>query len=182
MRRSLLRLAACTLGPGLALLAAGGCAGYRSGSLMHPQIERVAVGSFRNDTEEPGLSTHLRQTLTEAFLNDGSVRVTDAAGADVVVEGRILRYTMDRVAASKISDDRQDGRSTYQTTIFEARVEIEFEVRMPGLRRPVLDRRSLSGTAQYAELPDFAVARNEGLRRAVQDAAVQIAAAVTEGW
>ena len=47
------RVVAILAAAGTVLLS--GC-GYRAGSLMHPQIASMAVGSFENATPEPGLT------------------------------------------------------------------------------------------------------------------------------
>lgn len=176
----LLLLAAVALGLGLGL--GSGCVGYQAGSVMHPQIHAAAVSVPRNDTVEPDLGPQLRQALIATLMNDGSLTVTEADRADVTVETRVRGCTFRRIAASKVSDSRQEGRSTYETSIYEARVTVEYELRMPGLRRPVLERQTVFGTAEFTTLPDHVTARREGLRRALQDAAQQIAAGITEGW
>ena len=169
---------------GMLLLALTGCLQYHAGSVMHPKFQTVAVGTFSNDTNEPGLGQHLRQKLAESLMTDGSLTLSDTAKADAIVQGRIVGYAIDNVASSRITGDnlKNSGRSNYQTSIYRTDVDVEFEVKMPGLRRPVLEKQIIRGSAQYSGLPDLNVARDEGIRRAIQDAAQKIAAAVTEGW
>lgn len=168
----------------LALGLGAGCQGYHQASLMHPQIHSIAIGEFRNETPDAGLTVHLRQKLADQFMTDGSIAIKGRERADVVVQGRITGMSSGGLAANRRAREArdQDNRDAYQTTVYEATVAVEYEVVMPGLRRPVLDKREVKGKAEYASLPDFAVARDEAMRRAVQDAAQQIALAITEGW
>ena len=171
---------------GAALLLTAGCASYHCGSLMHPQFKTVAVGDFYNKTEEAGLTVCLRQGLAEAFMTDGSLKLASLADADAVVQGRILQYQTRAIGFHYIGKDdpTNDYRNTYQGSLYQIEVVVEFEVIIPDPKRPVLvlDKRTVRGIAEFGKLPDRTIARDEALRRATRDAAQQVAAAVTEGW
>ena len=173
----------------LVFLLQAGCAGYRHGSLMHPQFNTIAVGTFKNDTEEASLTAHLRSKLAEALMNDGSVKVQSMENADAVIQGRILGFKWDRLAAVRASDiavsNNDQKRDTYQTTIYKVEVIVEYELYIPGMRRRVLEKTKetrVIGRADYTKLPDLDVARMEALRRATADAAQQITTGITEAW
>lgn len=167
--------------PGLLLLA--GCSSYHAGSLMHPQIKTLAIGEFRNDTEEAFLTAALRQKLADAFTVDGSVRVVARDRADVIVRGTIKRLDLESVASRRLSEkSRDENRDNYQTSIYRVTVDVTWELVLPDRRRPVLDPRPAKGVAEFSSLPDYHVARNEALRRAMADAAEQIRSGVVEGW
>jgi hypothetical protein len=171
----------------LALAALGlgwGCQSYQRGPIGHPQITSLAVGDFRNDTDEAGLSTHLRQKLADAIMTDGSVRLKDKADAQVVLQGRIKQYALAARAGTQIPSKRDDdkNRDAYQTSIYQASVTVEFEVVAPARKRPVIAPSETVGTVLFDRLPDMNVSRDEALRRATQDAAQQVVAAVVEAW
>ena len=181
LTQSVKRWCLATALPGLLLLA--GCSGYHAGSLMHPQIKTLAVGEFRNDTEEAFLTAALRQKLADAFTVDGSVRVVAPEAADVVVRGTIKQIGVQSIASHRLAENVRDGnRDNYQTQIYRVSVEVAWELVLPNRRRPVLDSRPAKGAAEFSSLPDFHVARNEALRRALADAAEQIRNGVVEGW
>lgn len=161
-----------------------GIAGKDQGPLMHEQIRTVGIGDFRNETEDATLTAHLRQKLADYFMNDGSLSVRDRKDADVIVQGRVLNTTSKGIGFNRRSQSVRDqnNRDSYQTTSYEISVTIEYEVRMPGLRRPVLEARRVIGVAPYSSLQDFNVARDEAAHRAVQDAAQKIVAEITEAW
>ncbi len=182
---SLRKVPAALFAAGLLSAFMPGCAGYHHGSLMHPQIKSIAVGSFQNDTEEAGLTVQLRQKLADFLMNDGSVTVKSEENADAVLRGRIVRYEMSGLGARRVSDSGSGGsnkRDAYQTTIYKTTVTVEYELVIPGMRTPVLDKREATGDAEYSLLSDLNVARDEALRRATQEAAKKIAAGVTEAW
>lgn len=183
LMKSYRHLALCAAVP--LLLLTGACSSYHCGSLMHPQIKTIGIGAFKNDTEEAMLTVALRQKLSEAFIVDGSVKIVDAEQADAVVQGRIVSVRMESAASGRMQGVDRNGdnnRDHYQTEIFRTIVTVEFELVKNGRRRPILDLRPVTGTAEYSKLPDLHVARNEALRRAAGDAALNICAGVTEGW
>lgn len=161
-----------------------GCCCWQPGSLMHPQIKTVAIGDFMNDTDEAALTSVLRQKLAEAFTTDGALALTASSRADVIVQGRILSYTPSPITTQKVSsaDREKTKRDNYQTQIYQMEVVVGFELKMPKRPCPVMDMREVRGTAPFNRLPDLTMARDEGLRQAIQDAAQKIAVAVTEGW
>lgn len=170
----------------LALLLQAGCTGYHRGSLMHPQFHSLAVGTFKNDTEEAALTVQLRSKLADFLMNDGSVKVLSQQDADAVVQGRIVKFKWDRRAASRVSDQAKHNdnqqRDNYQTTTYAVELTVEYELLIPGMHRRVLEKREVLGRAEFTKLSDLDIARTEALKRAAADAAQQIAAGVTEAW
>ena len=167
------------------LLAVAGCASYRLGTVEHPQISSIAIGGFTNLTDEPALEILLRKKLAEHVMRDGSVRLADVADADVVIVGRIPSYHTARAAAAKVrdADELPENRSTYRTQVYRAYVDVEFLVYIPGTpRRLVPKRTEVTGQADFQELPDLDIARQSGLQQALNHAARQVIASVTEAW
>ena len=54
--------------------------GYQVGSMMHPQIQSIAVADVKNDTKEPYVSSVMRGNLAEQFQVDGSLKLTKRTG------------------------------------------------------------------------------------------------------
>ena len=167
-----------------ALAGATGCRSYHWGSLMQPQVKTIAIGMFQNPTEEPTLGPVLRRKLAEQFMTDGSLRVTDSERADAVVRGRIVACRFQATARSKTRDDRAlaDERDAYQPTAFQAEVEVEFEVIVPGRDKPLVSQRRVIGKGNFTRLPDLEVPRQEGVGLALNDAAIKVVSSVTEAW
>ncbi|MFA4943732.1 MAG: LptE family protein [Lentisphaeria bacterium] len=182
--RRLLAATAALLLAALLPAGTGGCAHYRQGSPTHEQFRSVAVGSFTNDTPDAGLTVHLRQRLAEALTVDGALPLRPADRADLVISGRIVSATTTGIAAVRRAEEIRDENNldAYRSSAYEAKVTVEFEAGIPGLRRPVIARQSVTGIAEFATLADHATARQEAVRRAAANAAAQIANAVLEGW
>jgi outer membrane lipopolysaccharide assembly protein LptE/RlpB len=85
--------------------------GYRlrgTGSYLPPHIKRIAVPMFKNMTTRFELDLRLTQAVIDELTARAKVEVrTDPAGADAVLMGDILRFSVDPIAFSgEASADR----------------------------------------------------------------------------
>ncbi|MBN2449746.1 MAG: hypothetical protein JXR77_05115 [Lentisphaeria bacterium] len=174
--------------PAVVLLAAlalggGGCA-YRWGSVMHPQIRSLAVGSFDNETRDAAATALLRDSLSEAISTQAGLMLAQPAAADAIVEGRILNLRQEPLARAKVRDERtaRDDSDEYQTVLYRLQASVEFRVRIPGREQPFIETRRVTGQADLGNWPDQNVFQADALDRALDDAARQIVAIVTEAW
>ena len=115
-------------GRGLLLLAfalgAAGCGSYGfSSSLLPDHIRSVAVPLPENRTNRGDLATALADSLTEALLDDQTLKVVAEKDADSVVEGVVLEYRRE-----PFTFDAQESVQTY-------RVEIVLEARFVDVRK-----------------------------------------------
>ena len=55
-------------------VALTGCAGYRLGTMLPPDIQSVAVPTFINRTSEPLLESETTRAAIREFQQDGSLR------------------------------------------------------------------------------------------------------------
>jgi len=164
---------------------ATGCLSYRSGSVMHPQVETIAVGDVGNVTDEPALALLLRRKLAEHIMRDGSLKLVSADVADVVIDAEVRRYRVARSAAARARDDENlpENRTAYRTAIYNVAVDVDVALLLPSQDgRQLLPERRIRGRADFPELPDQDITRQSGLQQAVNDAAAQIVAAITEAW
>ena len=79
---------------GLVLLAGvlSGCPYGFSSSLLPGHIKTIAVPLMENRTDRGELSAALADSLTEAFIDDHTLKVVGEKTADSVLEGQILEY------------------------------------------------------------------------------------------
>jgi hypothetical protein len=153
-----------------------GC-GYHMGSLMHPQIKTIAVGPVKNDTLEPYGSAAMRGALCEQFMRDGSLKVASLEKADCILYGRITE-----VKTNGTMEDSTDNGQTYRAAMWTATVTFEFEVVVPGRKKPLVGKRIVSGTAQFQVMVDQNTTRRRGLKQACADAARQAVIYTVEAW
>jgi outer membrane lipopolysaccharide assembly protein LptE/RlpB len=172
----------------LALLTAlvgllSGCQ-YQWGSLMHPQIQSMAVGRIQNATREPQLEGILRAKLAERIMTDGSLRLTPVDEADAILEANVRSVEFSALAATKQRDEaaRQEDKDEYQTSLYRATVTIEVTVIVPGKTTPLVETRTVTGVGDFNPLPDLQVARKAAYDLALRDAAAKAIAEVTEAW
>jgi hypothetical protein len=168
---------------GFSALCFTGCQ-YQVGSVMHPQVHSVAVGTISNATAEPTFTAILRGKLAEEFMRDGSLTVTDSKRADAIVDGEIVKCRTRKLARAKVRDEREraDDKDAWQTVVYRAEVVVKYRVRVPGYKNPLLAESEVTGHADFSRFPDVSIPRQTAFRQALRDAALQITANVTEAW
>lgn len=117
------RRSAAGAGLGLLLIALSGCPYGFSSSLLPGHIKSVAVPLFENRTDRGDLQTALADSLTEAFIDNHTLKVVEEKAADSAVEGAILEY---RRTPFTVAENEQ---------VLEYRVEIIVGVRFVDLRK-----------------------------------------------
>lgn len=86
------------MGLSLSLLVALSCGYYSLKGSLAPHLNTVAVPLFDNRTPEFGITETLTDAVTQEFVRDGSLKLTDQGNADVLVEGAIVSIS-DRAGA-----------------------------------------------------------------------------------
>ena len=165
---------------GLALLLSG-CAGYRQGTLSHPDLKSVAIGEIRNASQTPHLETYLRQHLAERFSADGTLRLVSLEDADCVVVAEVASYDIAGIAERRVASSEEEQRIN-RTTSFRSDVRVNWRLDIPDAKQPLLKPRKTVGRGTFPERLDPTQAQQAGLKQATYDAARQIVSAVTEGW
>lgn len=153
-----------------------GC-GYHFGSLMHPQVKTVAVAPVTNETMEPYVAADLRSALCEQFQFDGSLKVKELNEADCIVYGRVIE-----VKTVATADDSFDDKQTFRAAEWQVQVTFEYEVLIPGKKRPLISKRRVTGLAKYQIFVDAATTRRRGVQQACRNAAREAVVYTTEAW
>ncbi|MBN2410949.1 LptE family protein [candidate division KSB1 bacterium] len=83
------------------------CGFYSFSGSLPSHLKTVAVPLFDNRTAEFGISEELTDMVIEEFNRDGSLKIADRSGADVVLEGSIIRID-DRAGAFTRQEEVQD--------------------------------------------------------------------------
>ncbi len=74
------------------LLGAAGCTDVAIRPGLPAYMSKLAIPTFQNRTGEPNLENELTQQLTQDFLVDGRLSLTDPDQADAVLQGTIIKY------------------------------------------------------------------------------------------
>lgn len=152
-----------------------GC-GYRIGSLMHPQINSIAIAPVVNETIAYNLAPQVRGLLCETFQQDGSLQLRRESNADCILYSRITNIKFSNSTWSSTYDDQN-----FVPTEWTVKVTIEYTVVIPGELKPLAKGKAI-GSATFMTGADMEAGRTNGIRLAAFDAAKKIVHQVTEGW
>ncbi len=160
------------LGLGLGLLISG-CAGYRLGSMLPPDIKTVYVPTFINKTSELQLEVQTTQSLIEELQRDGSLRVVNQDQADVTLTVTLRNYRIQPVSY----------RSTERTTAREYRILLQAAIVMTrGNGSVVVDNPNVTGEYVFQVAGDISSSKLTGLPLASEDLAHNIVEKIVEYW
>ena len=159
-----------------ALLLLAGC-GYRFGSLMHPQIESIAIAPVTNETVAYNLGPQVRGLLCEVFQQDGSLELKRESGADCILYARVTGVAFKQSSWSSVNDENK-----YLPVEWRVNITIEYSVVIPGELKPLIATRRTAGSATFMTGADMETGRMSGVRQAALVAARKIVSEVTEAW
>jgi hypothetical protein len=157
-------------------LAVSGC-GYHVGSVMHPQVETIAIAPVKNETLEEFATPCMRQALSEQFQLDNSLKVKSIETADCVLYGVVKK-----IETMGIGFDSTNNEQTYAPAEFALKVTFEFTVIIPGRSKSLINTREVSGVAAYQVTADNEIARRRGIQQACRDAAQKAVVYTVEAW
>ena len=83
------------------------CGFYSFSGSLPSHLNTVAVPLFENRTAEFGISEEITDMVIDEFNRDGSLKIADRSGADVLLEGSIIRID-DRAGAFTRQEEVQD--------------------------------------------------------------------------
>jgi hypothetical protein len=158
----------------LLLTAISGC-GYKIGSLAHPQIKSIAVAPVTNDTTTYNLAAQVRGILCEAFMSDGSLKLTHLSTADCIIYTKVEGVSFSEISWSTDSGER------FVPNEWRVRLHLSYTVVIPGEAAP-LTSGSVTGTADFMTGPDMEIGRLNGMRQAGLSTANQIVVNTVEDW
>ncbi len=100
--RALLRLALLAL-----VLGSAGCLGYHlaghatTASFIPPEVKRIGIPPFGNQTDRPRLDQRISEALINEFVQRGRYEaLPDTKGADAILEGTVENFRTEPVTFS----------------------------------------------------------------------------------
>jgi len=150
-----------------------GCAGYKLGSTLPPDIKTVHVLPFVNQSGEPLLENQTMRAAISEFQKDGTLRVVDSDAADLLVDVTLTECKLDPVRYN------QDSARTAQ----EYRLWIRGKIRVR--RQPagtVMFAGGVVGETTFDFAGDLSSARTRAIPAASSDLAHKIVESVVEYW
>lgn len=156
------------------LFMASGCAGYRLGSMLPPDIRTVSVPTFQNETEEPLLEVETTRRSINSIQRDGSLRLVPRDEADSELFVTLKEFDMQPLAFDR---GRRAAAEEYRMTI-TASIEL---VRL-STGEVITANPRVRGEATFEVLGDLTSAKLTAIPAAADDLAQQIISALVETW
>jgi outer membrane lipopolysaccharide assembly protein LptE/RlpB len=154
------------------MAVAGGCGGYRVGTLLPERIKTIAVGVFVNETTEPNIEVQATNAVINRLAADGTLRVVPEAEADVVLSVRLIKY------------ERKAIRYSSATQPAEYRITITVLATLHDVHEGTdlwKDVR-LSGNTEFNVGAGLPASERRARPQALEDLAHDIVEHIVEGW
>ncbi len=161
--------------PLLALpLMLAGCVGYQFGTTLPNDYKTICVKTFVNKTGEPNLEFAATQNTLQQFQRDGSLSVTDAERADLVLETILTDASFDAVRFAK------KRTATAQEYRMIVTAQITLTDRKTGT--VMIEKRKVAGEATFETTGDMQQARLTAQPKVSRDLGHTIVKNVVEYW
>lgn len=159
----------------LCLFAVSGCSaiGYRLGTTLPMDIQTVYIPTFINRTTEPQIEIQSTAIALQEFRKDGSLRISSAESADVVLEVTITSYSLSPLAYS----NERSKAAEEMRLIMMAKVVLR-EMKTKKVRMESI----VDGEATFVLSGDLASSKMTVLPKAARDLAHNIVESVVEYW
>ena len=165
-------LACCLLAAACATMT--GCAGYRLGTMLPPDIKTVYVPTFVNRTPEPFLEVDATKAVLEEIQKDGSLEIADADKADSVLKVTLVGLRLDPVA---YRGDKKTAARVYRMYV-TASVNLS---RTAG-GAVIVNNQIAEGEAIFEVFGDLSSSKLSAMPAVAEDLAHDIVEKVVEAW
>jgi hypothetical protein len=153
-----------------------GCAGYTVGPIQPSFMKgmhKLAVPIFDNKTFEPQVQTLVTDTFIKQLQQDGTYEITGLDRADAEIHGII--YTVTRVKARSVIGN------VLASSQFNLQVQIRVQV-FNAHTGALMGQRDVTGQTTFFVGNDLPTQERQAIPLAAEDAAVQAASYLSEGW
>jgi hypothetical protein len=174
-----------------AVLLASSC-GYRFtplGGIVPEGAKSIAVPVFLNTTYEPYVDVELTKAVTDEFLTDGRLKIANLDDADLVLRGKVVKFTLTPAAyAAPISNLPDAYVQTYNVTfvvsfILEDRKTQKILLQEKGLNATFIASYPVTlSTGERTGITATKLAKEAALQKACKDIAATIRSKILEGF
>ena len=158
----------------LAALLLNGCAGYKLGSMLPPDITSVYVPTFVNKTKEPLIENETTQKAIQKIQTDGSLKISSQESADSILEVTITDYSLTPV--------RYDSKRGTQTKEYRLWLTASVLLKNKKDGKVIVQRPDVHGQAVFEVLGDLTSSKILALPNAAADLAQNIISTIVEVW
>jgi Lipopolysaccharide-assembly len=136
-------------------------------------MHKLAVPIFDNKTFEPQVQTLVTDTFIKQLQQDGTYEITGLDRADAEIHGII--YTVTRVKARSVIGN------VLASSQFNLQVQIRVQV-FNAHSGALMGQRDVTGQTTFFVGNDLPTQERQAIPLAAEDAAVQAASYLSEGW
>jgi len=153
-----------------------GCAGYTVGPIQPTYmagVHKLAVPIFDNKTYEPQIQTLVTTTFIKQLQQDGTYEITGLDRADAEIRGTI--FTVTRIKA----------RSVIGNVLASSQFNLQVNIRVVVVNThsgATIGQRDVTGQTTFFVGNDLPTQERQAIPLAAEDAAVQAASYLSEGW
>lgn len=156
-----------------AMFFLAGCAGYRLGSTLPPDIKTVYVPLFANKSREPLIENNATAAAIAELQKDGTLKVVNSENADVILE-----CTLTSISLSPLRYNRDDV-----TKPNEYRLTLAASFTLKRIRnQEILCEASVIGESTFPFVGNLVAAKQSAMPRAAEDLAKRIVEKAVEAW
>ncbi len=159
----------------LALMLAA-CAGYTLGPIKPAymvDVETIGVPTVVNETLEPRIETLTTSTIIKQIQQDGTYQIVDYRDADAVLEVRVIDIERRRA--------RSIRGNVLATREFRYKITFEYSITERATGREIVSNRRVDGDTSFFVSDDLQQDERQAIPLAVEAAAVQLVAQISEG-
>jgi hypothetical protein len=152
------------------LLICTGCGFYSFSGSLAPHLNTVAVPLFENRTAEFGITEDMTDIIIEEFTRDNTLKISDRSGADVLIEGVILRI-----------NDRAGGFDA-QERVQDYKIYLTVSIKCTDQQKQQLlweERITQWGSFDPSAGPE---SRNDGIAEAIEKISQEVLNKTVSGW
>lgn len=152
------------------------CAGYRLGGMKPSALAKVhsiTVPMFSNNTLHPRAEALATSAVANAFVQDGTYRITNLDQADAVLEGKLSA-----IDYSSVRNSRLDTLFPEELT---NTVRIDWKLRDARNPTKILISGTSLGASQFFISSNLQTARNNALPEALELAGEALVSTLTNG-
>jgi len=150
-----------------------GCAGYRLGTMLPPNIRTIHISTFENKSSEPLVENEVAAAAAEEFQRDGTLEVLYADTADVTLTGTVSSYELEPL---RYETDNQKVTSEYRLWL---QADVVFTRNSD---HSVLFKQTIRGKTEFPAGGDIAASKRQALPAAARDLAHNIVETIVEYW
>lgn len=153
------------------------CAGYHLGGTKPPSlagVKSISVPMFVNGTLHPRAEAIATSAVTDALVQDGTYKISEAGNADAVLEGKILNIDYSTLRSSRIDSLRAEELTNT--------VRIDWVLRDAKDPTRILASGRNEGYSSFFVDSNLQTARQNALPDAMQRAARGIVSTLASGY